>query len=387
MFLIFVIILNFFFVPLSYGTEKINAQADSIKVKIIKELEEAPSTVFESFWKSRFRIYNFSDRSAEDTIFSTELYAKLNWYLLDSFSIHTEGLAIGRNGFTQSIYDRSDRHKGFHFIAGFFKWQVLPYFNFKFGNIKQDFLDAPLLVTDKTFPSLIETFELVNSKSLKVSLLLQQAIPSNATESIQREAQIIKTPLFLTTSIFVDQKNNFFNFKNKLTGFYFSKLSPAIADQGRIYGNTINFTRYDSRFKYRFLGVYNKSYLRVPLSGRWIGEIGADFIYNFLAPDTFNQGEKFYLSFYYDFYDLMEIRVLSEYFANQSDTSVSYYNSEMYGHNNRVGGGISLQSYFYKSGLRFQIDYKHTRPINSERSVSGVANSIVILIGTNYVSI
>lgn len=344
------------------------------------------SKAFETFWKSRFRVSNFRDRSAEDTIFSTELYAKLNWHILERFSIHTEGLAVGRNGFTQSIYDRPDRRNGFHFIEGFFKWDASTYLKVKFGNIKQDFLEAPLLVTDKTFPSIIESLSLLNSNT-KLSLVFQQAIPSNATESVRREAQIIKTPVFLTASVFLDRENSFYSLKNKLTGFYFSNLSPAVADQSLIYGNTINLQGNDSHFRYKFLGFYNKFYLRMPFSGQWVGEIGGDYIYNVLAPDTFNQGERVYASLFYDFYDLMEIRLQGEYFANQSDTSASYYNSEAYGHNNRVGGGLSLQTYFYKSGLKLGMNYKHTRPINPERSAVGVSNSFVILIGTHYVSI
>ena len=340
-----------------------------------------------AFWKSHFKIYTITDRSSEDTVLSTEVYTKINWNILDSFSIGIEGLVIGRNGFTQSIYDRPDRRNGFHFIEGLFKWRVLPYLEVKFGNVKQDFLEAPLLITDKTFPSVIGTVYLRNSDSFKLSMILQQAIPSNATGVVKRESQIIETPYFTTASLFLDQNNSFFNLKNRLTVFYFSNLSSAIANQGKVYGNTIDFIQSDSKFKYRFTGIYNGVNLQIPFSGQWYGEIGGDIIYNLKAPDTYNQGERVYGSLYYDFYDLIEIKLSGEYFANQSDTSVSYYNSEIYGHNNRVGFGINMQGYFYSSGLIVKLSYIHNRPINPKRSAVGISNSFMFLVGTNYVSI
>ena len=358
--------------------------SDSAKLNYSSSIENKK---FKAFWKSHFKIYTVTERSSEDTVLSTEIYTKINWNLLDSLSIGIEGLVIGRNGFTQSIYDRPDRRNGFHFIEGLFKWRILPYLEIKFGNIKQDFLEAPLLITDKTFPSVIGTLYLYDSDSLKLSMILQQAIPSNATGSIKRESQIIETPYFITASLFLNQNNSFFNLKNKLTTFYFSNLSSAIANQGKIYGNTIDFIQSESKFKYRFTGIYNKVNLQIPFSGQWYGEIGGDVIYNLKAPDTYNQGERIYGSFYYDFYDFIEIKFSGEYFANQSDTSVSYYNSEIHGHNNSVGFGLNVQSYFYNSSLRVKLSYIHNRPINPERSTIGNSNSFIFLVGTNYVSI
>jgi len=345
----------------------------------------------EAFWKTYFKANLFTDRSTTNSILSTEIYGKINWEFLKSFSFHTQGLMIGRNGFTQSIYDRIDRKNGLYLLEGYFNIILSPIFSIKFGSIKQDFLNAPLVITDKTFPSLIQNIDIKVSDRVNLSLIFQQSIPDNASEAVKRETQVVKwTPLFLTSSALLDINSIStwdISLKETLTGFYFTNLSAAVAELGRIRGNTIDLMASDSQFKYKFLIIHNNINLKVPVQKRWILEFGGDMLYNVLAPDTFNQGERIYASLYHNYKNFLEIKISGEYFANQSDTSVAYYNSEIYGHNNRVGGLLKLQTHLYNSGITLGMTYVHSQPINPQKSSVGVANSFSIFLGTNYVSI
>ena len=342
----------------------------------------------EIFWKTAFKLRAFTDRSTTDAMVSTEIYGKLKWQVMDFLSFHNQSLIIGRSGFTQSIYERSDRRSGLHLIESYFDLET-SFLTFRFGNIKQDFLKAPLLITDKTFPSLIQTISFDWQDKAKLSIFLQQAMTDNAVESIRREPQIIKgVPLFLTSSFFL-ALNDFMslNIAENFTLFYMTNLSPAIADRSRIYGNTIDLMQSDSRFKFKFFGFYNSLNFHKKLLEGWIFETGGDIIYNFLAPDTYNQGDRFYSSLYHNYKDFVELNLIFEYFANQSDTSVAYFNSELYGHNNREGSRLIFQSHFYSSGLTLGLSWTRSWPINKNRSATGLANAVAFFLTSNYVPI
>ena len=343
------------------------------------------------YWQANFKVYTLTDKSTTNTISSTEIFGKMNWLILDNLSIHVQGLIIGRNGFSQSIYDRDDRTRGFHFLEGFLKYKHASFFEIRFGNIKQDFLQSPLLITDKTFPSLIQKFSWKLADNLKFNLLFQQSIPDNATEVVRRAPQIISTPFFLTSSASWDWTKNIINrnmsLHQMLNLFYFTNLSSAVADKGRLYGNTISYSGSDSDFKYKFYGFYKILKLKIPLNKILLGELGMDFLINLGARKNYNKGERVYLSLYQNYYDFMEIKLTGEYFLNQSDSSVAYYNSELHGHNNRIGGGLRLETYLYRSGINLGVSYRYSQPIEEIKTVTGKGHYFLVHIGTNYVSI
>ena len=355
----------------------------------------------ETFWKTGFEMKFFSERPIKSAILEpeadgkittsavlkTETAGKLKWQIVDFISFYGQALIIGRNGFEQSIHGE-ERRSGLHILEQYFDLK-LPYLIFRFGAIKQDFLQAPLLITDKTFPSLIQEFSFDWQNKAKLTVFLQEAIMSNAGEITKRESQIIKGfPPFLTSSFFFDFDDFMeVDIKEKLTFFYMANLSPAIANRSRIYGNRIRGQRSDSQFEYKFLGFYNSLNVKKTLSDKWILEVGGDMIYNFLAPDAYNQGERLYSSLYHNYKDFIELKLTGEYFANQSDTSVAYFNSELYGHNNRVGGRFSLQSHFYSSGLTLGLSYIGSLPINGKGSPIGFSSAFAFFLRSNYVSI
>ncbi|MGI9548795.1 MAG: hypothetical protein ACR2M7_02285 [Bdellovibrionales bacterium] len=360
----------------------------SIKAETSTEQEIKGTKGLKADWKTNFKINVFSDRSTTNSILSTEIYGKINWELIDSFSFYTEGLVIGRSGFTQSIYDRTDRKNGLYLLEGYFDIILSENVFFRFGSVRQDFLQAPLVITDKTFPSLIQNITLPFFEDSKISFIFQQSIPDNATEAVKRETQVVKwTPFFLTSSVFLDLVGSKMSLQEKFTTFYFTNLSAAVAELGRIRGNTIDLMGSDSQFKYKFFTMHNNINLQIPFLENWIFELGGDFLINILAPNSYNQGERAYLSLYHNYRNFLEVKFSGEYFANQSDTSVAYYNSEVYGHNNRVGGLFKLETHLYNSGVTLGMAYVYSQPINPRKSSIGEANSFSVFLGTNYVSI
>ncbi len=355
------------------------------------------------FWKTVFKFKALSIR--EDRIDATvhvENYGKFEWQVEDFLSFYNEGLLLGRSGFVQSVYERGDRKSGFHPVDAYLDIKT-SFVIFRFGMVKQDFLKAPLLVTDKTFPSMMQQFYFDWDKS-KLDIILQSAITNNPLESVTRGKKLNEWPtLFLTSSVFWDLQDIFnFNIKEKLTAFYITNLSSSIAEDSRRYGNSITEGR--ARFKYAFLGLYNSLSFQTALSDNWMFEIGGDFIHNFAGAvdynkeETFafnldmrargnNQGERIYGSIYHNYKELMELKLTAEYFSNQSDSSVASFNSELYGHNNRVGGRVVFQSHFYNSGLTFGLSYTGSLPIDETRNQMGFASAVSMFLKTNYLAI
>lgn len=343
----------------------------------------------QAYWKVAFKPKAFYNRTTVNTNISAEIYGKVRWELVEDLSFHTQILVLGRNGFTQSIYDRDDRVRGLNLLEGFFEWEASSDLSLKIGNIQQNFLIAPLLISDRTFPSVMGELSLANNDQL--SLLFRVAIPDNSSESVQRETQIIKgVPLFLISSLMFHSSDFLFDssVRETFSLFHYYNLSPAVADKSRIYGNTIKRTGSDSTFAYPYLGLHNNISVQKLLSKFWIIELGLEFVYNFLAPDTKNEGMRIYSSLYHNYNNFMELKLIGELFANQSDSSVAYYNSETYGHNNRKGFLTKLQSHFYNSGITVGADFVYSDPINDpDKSPIGSAFSFSVFLKTNYVSI
>ena len=350
--------------------------------------DEEESQDFSAFWKAVFKGRSFGANYKLNAIFITEFYGKLHWNILDTISVNAKALFISRNGFTSSIYERGDRKDGrLYFLEGFLTWDFLPQIFLKVGTIQQSFLNAPLLITDTSFPSIIGGWSKQNPYA-DVSILVQSAIPDNA-ESVNRPNQLGGLPLFLTSSVLLHSENVFFqsDIKEIFSLYYYHNLSSDVADNSKIYGNTITGLGESSEFEYGFFGIHNNINIKRPLSDLWIFELGWEFLYNFKAEALYNEGTRIYSSFYHNYKNFMELRLKGEVFANQADTSVAYYNSEIYGHNDRIGFLSSIQSHLYRSGLTLEASFVYSQPINNKAGNLGPAYSITFSMMTNYLAI
>ena len=346
------------------------------------------------FWKASFQIQNFNDETTTNGVISTKIYGDLRWDLTEQISVQSQALFIGRNGFTQSIYDREDRSRGLYLLESFFEWKFRDsFFSFKFGNIEQSFLQAPLLMTDRTFPSFILNYSLEEFYNFKLSFFIQTSIPDNAEESVRRETQIIRGfPSFSVLSFYLENSTlpllleHYFS--NRLMFFHYYNLSQAVAQRSRIYENTVDLTQSDSVFRYDYYGFHNHSNFKMVLSHFLAGEIGLEYMSNLGASSYINEGYRVYTSVSYNYKDFLEWKAVFEKFLNQSDSSVAYYNSEFYGHNARKGFALRLECYFYDSGMRIGTSFVNTKPIDkNNRTAIGPSNAISIFLTTNQIKI
>ena len=349
----------------------------------------------EFLWRASFQIQSFSDETTTNGVVSTRIYGDLKWDLTEQFEFQSQALFIGRNGFTQSIYDREDRSRGLYLLESFFEWRSekdSP-FSFQFGNIDQSFLQAPLLMADRTFPSLILNYLLEEFYNFKSHFLIQTSIPDNAEESVRRESQVIKGfPSFSVLSVYLENSQlplfSEHYFFNRLTFFHYYNLSQAVAKRSRIYENTIEYTGSDSTFRYDYYGFHNHIKFEMVLSHFFAGEMGFEYLNNLGANYYLNEGYRFYTGLSYNYKDFLEWKGVLQTFVNQSDSSVAYYNSEFYGHNGRRGFAVQLECYLYESGVRVGVSFVNTRSINkNDMNAIGPSNSISLFLTTNQIKI
>ncbi|MCY4513078.1 MAG: hypothetical protein OXB86_05265, partial [Bdellovibrionales bacterium] len=341
--------------------------------------------------KLKINPYVVKRQDKNDNVLDTRLYGQVLWKLSDDLFIYHEALLLGRHGSIQSLYPREYKKAGYNPLEFFLEYDYNSYLEFKFGSLKQDFLSAPLLITDKTFPAFRETISFSLPKEVTGQLLFQQAIPHNIDDGTEYFAQITNTPFFLTGSLFLEKKSlpKLFNsgIEDKLTFFYFTPLTPAVARVGQREGNSTSGEGSDAGFSFQFVGIHNNIHWQIPIKDSWVIELGWDYLHNFGAPDSYNKGGRFYTSVYYDFFGLMELKATGEMFGNQSDSSIAFYNSWKYGHNNRQGIGLELQGHFYQSGLTVGARYMQTRPIETGRTSLDEGHYFSIYIETGYLSI
>ena len=341
--------------------------------------------------KVTFNPYAVKRQDTNDIVFDAKMYGKVNWKFSDNLSLFYEGLLLGRHGSIQSVHPRENKKEGYNLLELFLKYDYKSYLEIQFGSLRQDFLSAPLLMDDRTFPAFREFFSFSLPENITGQLIFQQAIPDNMDDDVQYFSQLTQTPLFFTGSVFLETESHpklfHSNVEEKLTFFYFTTLPPAVAKIGERDGNSALGHGSDAGLTFEFYGVHNNINWQIPFKDSWVVELGWDYLYNFGAVENYNTGGRFYASLYHDFFNLMELKVTGEVFGNQSDASVAFYNSWTYGHNNRQGAGLGLQGYFYQSGLTVGTRYIYTQPIETLRTSLEEGHYFSIYIKTGYISI
>ena len=370
------------FQPFNRDVEKL-AEGQELDVSFIDKADPV-----EAFLNARYGLKNFSSDGANESLVKVELLGQLKWPLMDSLFVQTKGLIVGRSGHTQSVLDRTDRSSGFHVLEFYFNWKAFPNISILHGIIEQGFLSAPLLITDKSFPSVVGEWSINSFASFDLKVLLQTAIANNFTEQAKRPSDIQTAPLFITSSVFLDS-DHFLSalIKERLTVFHYYNLPADIAQRSKVYGNDIRGQGSSTVFKHSFFGFHNNLSIQKVLSDLWALSAGFEFIYNLMSPNTYNEGFRLYSSIYHNYREVMEIKVTAELFANQSDTSVAYYNSETYGHNNRKGFLAKLESHFFRSGLTLETGFVYSEPIMAERASIKDAYSFSVALKTNDIAI
>ena len=347
------------------------------------------SNIFEGAWKFGLEGFLLNSKLDFTEIIRTRVNAKFITHFTESFSAEAEFELLAGTGSIQKIYQRLGETGGVSQREILLSYKATNWLTIRGGVINQSFLDAPLLLSQIPFPSITESIELFKGANHHLSLIFQQAIPTTFSDSHSIYThELTKTPLFITKSFFLNYNpNSFYKINFKGTFFHYNPLPSDIAAKGWFYGNSV-LGKPATTFRYRYTGFH----LGLEPSFQIFPNLGLKIKINYInniskmdKGDQFNQGELYSIQLPFDITESIRITPIFEYFTNQSNASVGYYNSERYGHSNRTGYVGELIVNFYNRNLEIGFRY-----LNSKELVKRENPEILyyfLFLRTNYVNI
>ena len=339
-----------------------------------------------SFWKTHVEGSLLSNVESKERLMKVKLYGKFDLELSSSLSARFEPYLVIKEGEIQRRFVRPESSV-IQMQAGFFEYKPTTGINFQLGAINQDYLNSPLLVSDHAFLSGLFGWLHIRKK-YEVQVVLQQSMPS-VVNSFKRYSEIEKTPYF--SSLFVYGEwlpSDYYSFKAHTTGFYFTDLPAFIAHQSKNYGNSIIGERARAHFAHSYYGVNFDVSSQVKVLPEMYLSLGYNGLLNFGAPFEQAWGERIYGVLDMDFWKFAKLYSRLEYFHNNSDSAPAYFNSEIYGHNDRKGMLAELTAFFPKGNFEAGFRYVYSAPAREKviNSLGERQNYFMVFLKSRYLS-
>jgi len=367
------------------------------------------SSMFQDIeWKLSTINNNYFDESGNQVLLISKLYGLLNHSFLPTVDFSTEYILNTRQGATQSVVSRQ-KSKGpirtAHMYLSIRPLEFEPLF-LRIGLINQDFLSAPLLISDWTFLGLQQEY-IIHSQMLlqyvdNLKFVVQQTIPSSDTD-LEYLDQVQEIANFFTASLFASSFiQNEIQTEGSFTAFYFRNLSPEAVVYSSTHGNDPH-PDYQSgpnaELLYSFYGFYTRAKARYNLFPELGLEFDASFIWNIGA--TIESREKFEAgeiteiapsAIGYNLWTGLHIPIAKEvimvlnleYFDSGKNASPASYNSGRYAHSGRRGVILGVQSIFERYNVFFDMQYAIIRSYSDTKGYIGNPNYLQFEIGTEY---
>lgn len=343
----------------------------------------------DSFWKTHVEGSFLSNDESRERLMKVKLYGKFDLEFSSYIFGRFEPYLVVKEGEIQHRRFIRPESSVIQMQQGFFEIRPAERISVQVGAIHQDYLSSPLLVSDHTFLSALFAYTYIKER-YEVQTVLQQSMPS-FVNSFKRENEIADAPFF--TSLFTYGEwipSDYYSFKGHVTGFYFSQLPSFIAYQSKSYGNTILGVRSSADFAYSYYGVNFDFSSQVRITPEIYLSFGYNGLINMGAPIERAWGERIYGILDMDFWKFVKIYSRLEYFHNNSDSAPAYFNSEIYGHNDRAGFLVELKSFFPKGNFELGFRYTLSDSIQQQiisSSVGGTQHSFMVFVSSRYLPI
>jgi len=228
-----------------------------------------------------------------------------------------------------------------------------PYNEFKLelGAINQNWINNTLLIDSIPFFSIKEKV-ILNLSSVELSLIAQQSIASNYELSNRLSSIENNTPVFLVFGLNIKNTNQLFKINLMANYFDFSNISSEVSFYSGRYGNSItnSTSKLTSQFLYNYQGLALSGSIVILPDSKIQPMIGFNYVYNEKAPSGRNNSLKLMGAI-----KINSLQVGGEYFKNESDSTIAYYNNSYYGHNNTKGFTGNIKKQFKKFSLALNL--------------------------------
>ncbi|MDE0119777.1 MAG: hypothetical protein OXM55_07205 [Bdellovibrionales bacterium] len=342
----------------------------------------------DSFWKTHVEGFFLSNRESRERLMKVKLYGKFDLEFNSYVYARFEPYLVIKEGEVQSR--RLTRSNSpIQMNQGFFDIRPAEGFSLQMGAINQEYLSSPLLLDNYSFLSALFSYSYIK-ETYEIQTVLQQSMPS-VVNSFKRDNEIADVPYF--TSLFTYGEwlpSDYYSFKGHITGFYFTKLPSFIAHESKSYGNTVTGELSSAQFEHSYYGINFDVSSQIKIRPELYLSIGYNGLRNFDAPFDKSWGERVYSILDMSFWKWAKLYSRFEYFYNNSDSAPAYFNSAIYGHNNRKGFLMELKAFIPKGNFEIGFRYVLSDPIQQyivSSSIGKRQHSFMVFIGSRYLPI
>lgn len=326
-----------------------------------KKLSRKYSSKYRLRWKTNLGYQTFESVTDSSSIAAGGFTFDGQGKLANELFLRANAQMRFESGTTQSLYRELDQNNGLFIREAYADYRPFNFLRFKAGAISQQHLNAPLLVSRRSFPAVVEKL-VISKDNTALILKAQQAIPTSSSFDQERSD---KEPQASFQTQTIEGRAIFGNLMMKgfVTNFQFNNLPSKVAFDSSIFGNTVpdNDVGF-SNFVFDYAGQVLGAEAILKFSAYEFGA-GIQQIENQEAPEKFNTGRLGFVRALIPFGD-DELEMKFENFFNESDSSVAFYNSALYGHNNRVGYSAFAKYSFRNRGFAINAGYVNSDVIN-----------------------
>ena len=349
------------------------AQASSsAKLKTVAQNQEGQtSKKYWGAWSFGLSGQTFSDLTDSETYAAAKVNLLGGMNLIDGLKIKADLSVVGASGFSQSRFGRDSLGNGINIHEALAVINDGGAFQVDAGIINQKYHDAPLLVSSLPFPGVRQILRWKTNR-FEIGARAQQTIPTSRTLDSQKRNEKESTPTFMTEGLYA---HTLLTPTTKLevaaTQFRYENLTTSVADTSRLLGNNVPFsTAAQSSFFFDFKGRFYNAGIEQKITNTF-GVYGkALLLENQEAPKAFNRGFLTEAGVVIKIRD-HKLQLSAAQFFNESDSSVAFYNSSKFGHNNMegytAGASFTYNNIFKISGHYSDADVISANLVNTRR--------------------
>lgn len=341
---------------------------------------------YELAWKARLANDHFINETDSANLVRSSIGLRGGVKLLSTLSMIADFNFYWSTGRAQSWYGADGYTKGINFNQALVEFVPTDVLDFQAGAISLAYLNSPLLVSSGPFPGVYSGFHYENSKFEVIASGLYSIPTSRSLNSdrIEKEAEPTFTALNLLAK--TGKEFDLLSLHFNVTFFEYKNLPAKVAYESSFKGNSVVVnTDADSYFFYHYKGFSGTMGGELTFFDRYKLSLDYTYLTNNEGPSTGNRAEMLQCSLEIPYAEHL-FTPFVEIFYNEADASVAYYNSTMYGNNNRKGYSIGL-TYDHNNIFTVKARFTDADLVTVNNAISSRNQLLFIGLETYFVSL
>ena len=316
--------------------------------------------------ETQVRVFGLNSQVAFTHGFAPMLDAKVNIGI---------SLEVGSHKVSALALDEFKPGQRIFISEGSLRFKPFEKLQIKAGAINQKEYDSPLFLTETVFVGVQEKFSYNYEKMFDAYFKAEQMIPGNHTLTNRLGAVDEGTPHFFLETVGLQIERKSFTFHTHLSHFSYAQLSNGVAQKSRFMGNQVGGkTGPDASFLYNYQGLNGFVELEGYIYKNYKIGFKGQLLRNRRAPSGRNTGHLLKVGLGLE----ESFDVWLDVFRNESDTTPAFYNSKIYGHNNRKGWGVGTKVKWPLLRSYGELQFVQAKPIDDDSIYQSDLQSIIL---------